>query len=186
MLGLKYGTVALSSHDPDWVRAFREEEARLRAALPVRCMIEHIGSTAVPGLSAKPILDIVVGCPSDVAVSDVIAAVEASGYQYRGNAGTAGGHILVRESQPEVRTHHVHIVALNDPQWRAYLALREWLRAHPEARAVYERVKQRLAAEHRGDRRAYTRAKGEAIVALLREAVDPMIPSSEDAEPRNA
>ena len=185
MLGLKYGTVALSSHDHDWAREFLEEEARLRAALPAGCMIEHIGSTAVPELSAKPILDIVVGCPSGVVVSDVIATIESSGYLYRGDAGTVGGHILVRESQPAVRTHHVHIVALNDPQWRAYLALREWLRAHPEARAVYERVKQRLAADHRDDRRAYTRGKGEAIAGLLRDAVGPVTPSAADAEPRN-
>ena len=171
MLGLKYGTVALVRYDPDWPKAFREEEARLRQGLvPAACAVEHVGSTAVPGLSAKPILDIAIGCPDTIVVADVVMAVERAGYLYRGDAGVAGGHVLVRETAPGMRTHHVHIVDLDGNQWRSYLRLRDWLRANAEARATYERVKQELAANHEDDRRAYTTAKAQVIASLLFQA----------------
>jgi GrpB-like predicted nucleotidyltransferase (UPF0157 family) len=171
MLGLKYGTVALTRYNPDWPTAFREEEARLRRVpLPTGCVVEHVGSTAVPGLSAKPILDIAIGCPQTVEVTAVIAAVEQAGYQYRGDAGLAGGHLLVREAAPAVRTHHVHIVDLAGEQWRTYLRLRDWLRANGEARTIYERVKQQLATAHPDDRRAYTAGKARIIASLVLQA----------------
>jgi GrpB-like predicted nucleotidyltransferase (UPF0157 family) len=171
MLGLKYGTVALAHYDPDWAKAFGAEAARLRQVpLLAACAVEHVGSTAVPGLSAKPILDIAIGCPERLRVADVIMALESIGYQYRGDAGTAGGHVLVRETTPGVRTHHVHIVELDGDQWRTYLRLRDWLRVNAEARATYDRVKQELAANHQDDRRAYTTGKAQLIAALLHSA----------------
>jgi GrpB-like predicted nucleotidyltransferase (UPF0157 family) len=169
VLGLKYGTVALSPHDPAWANAFLEEQVRLQRVLPAGCIVEHIGSTAVQGLAAKPILDIAVGCPDGVASSNVVNAVESIGYQYRGDAGSAGGHVLVRESKTGVRTHHAHVVELGEPQWSAYLAFRDGLRSSAVLRETYERAKRRLALEHHDDRRRYTTAKDSVIASVFRQ-----------------
>lgn len=167
-LGLRRGTVDLAPHSAEWRRLFAAESARLRAALaPWACAVEHVGSTAVPGLAAKPILDIAVGLPDASPPGAVVAALEALGYEYRGDAGEAGGHVLVLEAAPQVRTHHLHVVALGGAQWADYLALRDLLRASPDAREEYERAKRTLAALHAGDRAAYTAGKAEVIGRLL-------------------
>jgi GrpB-like predicted nucleotidyltransferase (UPF0157 family) len=167
-LGLLYGKVELVPYTSEWALLFVQEAARLREVLsPWPCQIEHVGSTAVPGLVAKPILDIAIGVPVAVTVNRVIAAIESLGYEYRGDAGASGGHILVRESRPRVRTHHLHVVALGDDQWTAYLALRDLLRANPDARDAYVRAKRALASVHDSDRTAYSAGKAEVIRELL-------------------
>src|SRR5262245_290135 len=126
MLGLRYGTVRVVPYQPEWAQAFLDERARLADALSqLPCEIEHIGSTAVPGLSAKPILDIAVGLALGAAPEPAMSAICGLGYEYRGDAGEDGGHVLVRESEPLVRTHHVHVVDLNGLQWQSYLLLRD-------------------------------------------------------------
>jgi GrpB-like predicted nucleotidyltransferase (UPF0157 family) len=171
MLGLRYGTVKLVPHSLEWANAFREERARLTEALSeVRCEIEHVGSTAVPELCAKPILDIIIGVTVAIPIESVISAIQGVGYQYRGDARDAGGHIFVRESDVQVRTHHVHVVELYGPQWHAYLLLRDFLRTNREARRVYVAEKQMLAERHSADRKAYTAAKDNVVRRLLAEA----------------
>jgi GrpB-like predicted nucleotidyltransferase (UPF0157 family) len=171
MLGLEYGTVALAPHDPGWTAAFRRERERLAAVLAAPdCRIEHIGSTAVPGLDAKPILDIAVGVDRSVAVEPLIVAIEGLDYRYRGDAGADGGHVFVRESVPRVRTHHLHLVRLDDPQWSAYLSFRDLLRRDAAARADYAAAKRELAARFPANRTAYTEAKDEIVGRLLAEA----------------
>jgi GrpB-like predicted nucleotidyltransferase (UPF0157 family) len=182
MLGLRYGTVDLTPHDTRWAAAFVEEAALLEGAVGGwACRIEHIGSTAVPGLLAKPILDIAVGIPVGMAVAPVVEAIAAVGYEYRGDARDQGGHLLVRESAPQVRTHHVHVVDLDGAQWTAYLAFRTLLRTSPEARAKYERSKRDLAAAHPDDRRRYTAGKVDVIQSLLSRAA-----VTDQLSPRNA
>ena len=104
-LGLRRGTVALAEYSPSWRVAFREERVILAKALAsVPCEIEHIGSTAVPGLEAKPILDIAVGVGGSYPIEDCFPAIEAAGYIYRGEVVDAS-HLLVRGSEDQVRTH---------------------------------------------------------------------------------
>ena len=171
MLGLKYGTVKLVPHNQGWRTAFVEESARLRNALSeVSCEIEHIGSTAVPEVCAKPILDIAIGLKRGIPIEIVIPAIQRVGYQYRGDAKDAGGHIFVRESDPQVRSHHVHVVELNGPQWQAYLLLRDFLRNNREGRQTYDTEKQLLAKRYSDDRKGYTAAKGQVLRRLLAEA----------------
>ena len=167
-IGLLYGTVALAPHTPEWERLFAVEAARLRAALaPWECVVEHVGSTAVPGLAAKPIIDIAIGVPAGTSPEAIIAPLVALGYDYRGDAGDGGGRVLVREAGPQIRTHHLHVVALGADQWDRYLAFRDLLRLNSEARETYLREKLALAALHAGDRRAYTARKAEVIARLL-------------------
>ena len=174
MLGLEYGRVRLAPSHPQWARAFVEERARLADALSnVPCQIEHVGSSAVPGLPAKPIIDIAVGVSDDASVPLAISAIQAIGYVYRCDAGADGGHVLVRESQPLVRTHHVHVVGLGGSAWDAYIALREHLRRSAAARDAYAAEKRMLSERHPDDHRAYTRAKSDIVRTLLAEARRP-------------
>lgn len=171
MLGLKYGTVQVVPYDRRWAQAFLDERARLAAVLSaVACEIEHIGSTAVPGLAAKPILDIAVGRSRGTAATQIVSAIERLGYEYRGDAGADGGHILVRESAPLVRTHHVHVVELDGDQWTSYILLRDLLRSDAAARLAYAMKKAMLARRHPSDRRSYTAAKEVVVRDLLLEA----------------
>ena len=170
-LGLLRETVALAQHSSEWQREFAAEATRLRSVLAEwSCVIEHIGSTAVSGLVAKPILDIAVGARSVFDVSELRSALESLGYEYRGDAKDEGGHVFVKESQPGMRTHHVHVVQFGSSQWNAYLTLREWLRSNSSARSAYQEAKLALAAMHHNNRRAYTASKAVIISSLLVDA----------------
>ena len=168
VLGLRYGTVELVDHSPAWAAEFREESGRLRETLAgLPCEIEHVGSTAVPGLIAKPIIDIAVGFAGVIPLDQAVAAMEAIGYEYRGNAGADGGHIFVRESSPLVRTHHVHVVSRDDPEWPRYLLFRDLLRSSEKAREAYTREKRVLAVRHAANRKRYTVGKNAIVERLL-------------------
>ena len=170
-LGLLRETVDLAHYSSEWPREFAAEATRLQSALESwPCVIEHIGSTAVPGLAAKPILDIAVGTTTVFDVVELQRALEALGYEYRGDAKDEGGHVFVRESHPGIRTHHVHVVPYGSTQWKAYLALREWLRSNVSARTTYQAAKLALAAAHPNNRRAYTSAKAAIVASLLLDA----------------
>lgn len=170
MLGLKYGTVELTPYTEEWERAFLEERARLGEALSdMPCEIEHVGSTAVPGLCAKPILDIAIGVPTGASLEPVFPALERLGYEYRGDAGSAGGHVFVRGYSPLVRTYHLHLVSRDDPQWERYLLLRDFLRQNPEACKAYLDEKRALANRYPANRMAYTDGKDEIVRRLLDE-----------------
>jgi GrpB-like predicted nucleotidyltransferase (UPF0157 family) len=170
-LGLRYGTVELQDYLPAWDLEFEAESARLVPALAaVSARIEHIGSTAVPGMVAKPILDIGVGVSGTSTPQDCFAALEGLGYRYRGDAGSSGGHVFVREPEEWVRTHHVHVVRVDDPQWSAYLLFRDHLRHSDEARSAYVAEKRRLAELFPNDRRAYADGKEGVVGRILESA----------------
>jgi GrpB-like predicted nucleotidyltransferase (UPF0157 family) len=170
-LGAHKDVVLLVPHHPEWTQRFREERERLARALDATgCEIEHIGSTAVPGMLAKPILDIAVGHPHGADPFPLIRAIEDLGYAYRGDAGDDGGHVLVLESEPLVRVHHLHLVEHGARQWRAYLDLRDLLRRNPDARAAYAERKRILREAHPRDRVRYTDGKDGIVRELLRRA----------------
>lgn len=163
-LGLRSGEVRLAPHDPGWPAAFSAERVRLLAALaPHALAVEHIGSTAVPDLPAKPIIDIAVTVESFRALPALIGALEAAGYTHKGEYGLPGRQFFVRG---EPATHHVHLVEPDSPHWADWLALRDHLRVHAEDRASYAALKRELAARHARDRAAYTKAKDPFIQRL--------------------
>jgi GrpB-like predicted nucleotidyltransferase (UPF0157 family) len=171
MLGLRYGTVRLEPYNPEWAGSFAEERRRLLEALSgTSCQVEHVGSTAVPGLCAKPILDIAIGMVVGTLIEPIVSALRGIEYQYRGDAGEAGGRIFVREAAEHVRTHHVHVVDLDGAQWEAYLRLRDFLRTSRAARRIYATEKELLADRYPGDRRGYTAAKDTVVQKLLAQA----------------
>ena len=170
-LGLRRGTVALDEYSPSWRVAFREERAILAKALAsVPCEIEHFGSTAVPGLQAKPILDIAIGIEAPHPIEECIPAIEETGFVYRGEDADVGSHLFVRGSEDEVRTHYLHVVRLGESNWERWLAFRDYLRRSASARETYAVEKARLAMRYKNDREAYTAGKSKVIGGLLAKA----------------
>ena len=146
VLGLTYGQVRLVDGDPGWPGAFERLAAELRSALgELAVAVEHVGSTAVPGLVAKPILDLAVGLAPAADPDHVILALERLGYEFRGDKGDTGGLLFVLEDRPAHRIAHLHVVPHGDAQWCRYLAVRERLRTDPQARAAYADLKRKCA-----------------------------------------
>jgi GrpB-like predicted nucleotidyltransferase (UPF0157 family) len=167
-LGLHYGTIRLVRADPGWSAIAEEVAATLRSALGGEAAaVEHIGSTAVAGLLAKPILDFAVGIVAGVAVSDVAEAISDLGWISRGDAGADGGWVFVLEDAPWYRVAHAHAVEHGGEQWRRYLQLRDMLRRSVVARRAYEQTKQRLVTECPNDREQYTSGKTGTVRRLL-------------------
>ena len=160
--------VVLVPYDPQWPALFEAEAAwieRALAGLPIR--LEHVGSTAVPGLAAKPIIDILAGRPPRSAVAPYVAAFRQLGYEHRGTSGLPGREYF-RRGDP--RSHHVHLVSWTSALWRDHLAFRDYLRDHPSVAREYETLKRDLAVTLANDRRRYTDAKGPFIRTVLRDA----------------
>jgi len=167
-LGLPKGTVALVDYDPEWPRLFEEERARLDGALGAAAVgIEHIGSTAVPGLPAKPVLDVAVAVASLAAVGALIGPIGALGYRYLGEYGLPGRHFF---QLGDPVTHHLHVVEVAGEHWRVWRTFRDYLRGHPDEAARYADFKRGLAARYASDRDAYTRSKSEFVNDILAKA----------------
>jgi GrpB-like predicted nucleotidyltransferase (UPF0157 family) len=164
-LGLERGVVRLVPHDPRWATLFLEESARLQPLLPRGVTLEHIGSTAVPGLAAKPVLDILAGYESVATLPACIAALVAAGYLHRGEQGIPGREFF-RRGEP--RAYHVHLALRGGSFWNAHLAFRDALRADAAVREAYARLKQQLAACYPRDRAAYIEGKGSFVREVLR------------------
>lgn len=162
--------VALSAHDPAWAQTFELERARLMALLPgVFVAIEHIGSTAVPGLVAKPVIDLMAAVDSLDGVDILIDQLCENGYttSREFNATLTDRKWLMRWRDGH-RTHHLHIVVRGGAPWHDRLAFRDALRRDPALAERYARLKTELAAKHQADREAYTEAKA----AFVRDAVE--------------
>jgi GrpB-like predicted nucleotidyltransferase (UPF0157 family) len=167
-LGLEIGVVRLVRTDEAWADTGRRLAAEVHDAVGHAAVaVEHIGSTAVPGLLAKPIVDLAIGVRCDTAVVEVAAPLSHLGWIFRGDAGEAGGWVFVLEDRPERRVAHAHGVEFGGAQWSRYAEFRDLLRRSAAARRTYERVKQRLASLHPEDRRAYTAGKDDVVHGLF-------------------
>jgi len=147
MLGLKHGLNLLVDYDPEGPLAFEEERERIQSAIgDVLLGIEHYGSTAVAGLRAKPIIDILLGvAPLDNWIR-CRNPLETLGYDYAEDAGVPGHHIFGRGRDQSERTHLVHVVEFNGQSWRSSLAFRDALRVDALLRTEYVEVKEKAAA----------------------------------------
>lgn len=178
--GLAYGTVKVVAHDAGWAHLAADHIARIRTALGASAVtVEHVGSTAVAGLPAKPIVDLAVLLAVDADPEQIIDRLCGYGYVFRGDKGDAGGMLFVAETTPHVRVAHVHVLPDGDPQWARYLAVRDRLRDQPHLADAYANLKIRLAAEHAYDRAAYTAAKDSFLAELLTDlpitVVEPVV-----------
>jgi GrpB-like predicted nucleotidyltransferase (UPF0157 family) len=163
--GREKRAIVIADYDPSWPTRFARERERIRAALgAVALRIEHIGSTSVAGLAAKPIIDVLVTVkdPEDDPV--LVPAFEAAGYALRV---TEPAHRMFRTGPGDV---HVHVWAEADPEVARVLAFRSWLRQHPHDCLAYERLKRALALREWEDMNDYAEAKSELIATILAKA----------------
>ena len=165
-LGLENNINRLSDHNPLWAKAFNEEAERIRARLGSRAVaIEHYGSTAVPGLRAKPIIDILIGITDRDKAMSLIEPMSDLGYHYLGDQGIPDHHVFGKGSP---RTHLAHVVGYQDDLWQRCLAFRDLLRSNDAVRADYEALKRQLAAVSNMSREDYTAGKTDFIKKSLR------------------
>lgn len=164
-LGLAQGLVELVGPTSAWVPLFEAEAERIAAALaPFEARVEHCGSTSIPGIPAKPILDILVGLPAPLDVPALAAALAAIGYEHATWAGVPG-HEVFGKGRP--RTHLVHAVPLGGEAWARMLAFRDALRGDPALAAEYAALKQDLARRFADDRSTYTDGKSDFVARVL-------------------
>ncbi len=170
MIGLQRGTVKLVPYSSEWESLFAEEERVLRASIGTYVMdIQHVGSTAIPGLEAKPIIDIAVAVRRLEDAEKCIKPLECLGYEYKAYEGRPGRFFFAK-GDPSRRTHYLHMVEWDSDSWKSYIRFRDYLRQHKEAAREYARLKRELARKSRGNRDFYTPGKAEFIESVLRIA----------------
>jgi GrpB-like predicted nucleotidyltransferase (UPF0157 family) len=161
--GREPARVVIAAYDPGWVTRFALERDRIRAALEDQAQrIEHVGSTSVPGLGAKPIVDILVTVTDAEDDARYGAALDRAGYQLRVRE---AGHRMFRTPERDV---HVHVLSEGDPEDRRMLGFRDRLRSSPEDRERYEALKRGLAERQWRDLNEYADAKGPFVEEVLR------------------
>jgi GrpB-like predicted nucleotidyltransferase (UPF0157 family) len=163
--------VIICPHDPEWATQFAVEAAALAEAFGANALaIEHIGSTAIPDILAKPVIDILVEVADLDAVESTTPRMAALGYQARGAYGIEGRRYFCKSDAGGTRTHHVHVFEAGQAHARRHLAFRDYLRAHPEKAAAYSQLKAELTRAGKLDRKAYQAAKADFVAGLEAEA----------------
>ncbi len=171
MLGLKRGKVKLSPYNPKWPEIFKKEKKMLQKALGKMIIdIQHVGSTAVSRIPAKPIIDIAVAVPelSRKEVEKYIEPLKKVGYEYRGED-RPREHLFVKGGE-EKRICHLHMVKFDSKAWKDYLLFRDYLRTHKKVAAKYTKLKLELAKKFSGNRKLYTTSKDNFIQKILKKA----------------
>jgi len=162
--------VRIVPYDPAWPLAFQREREALRSAIGewIHGGVHHVGSTSVPGLEAKPTIDILVGVHDLVSSRACFAPLAALDYQYAPYR-VSEMHWFCKLDQRR-RTHHLHLIPAGSPRFRAEIAFRDCLRGNAAIAAEYAALKRSLAVRFRNDREAYTDAKADFIGAVLERA----------------
>jgi GrpB-like predicted nucleotidyltransferase (UPF0157 family) len=166
--------IEVVDYDRDWPRQYAAERDRIDAAIgDVTLAIEHVGGTAVPGLPAKPVIDLMVGVEDIERAGPAVAGLINLGYEYIPELESQlPDRRYFRKGTPE--THHVHMVPVSSDYWAEHLLFRDYLRSHPQAAEEYGKLKRGLAGRHRLDRDAYRAGKvpfiDTVVAAARREA----------------
>ena len=153
-----------------WEQNFGDIEAEIRAALgELALRIEHVGSTAVPGMSAKPIIDIDVVIRDRSVLDRVISALAAIGYEHEGDLGIAGRDAFRYDGKEHLQKHHLYVCAEDSPELKRHIAFRDYLRTCPEAAREYSQIKEEAAALYPFDIEGYIRHKAPFIEKVYAE-----------------
>lgn len=162
-------SVVVVDHDPAWAKAFEHLRERVWPAVSdLALAMEHVGSTAVPGLAAKPVIDASIVLRSQADVPAVVERLAPLGYEHRGDLGIEGREAF-RSAAPSP-AHHLYACPQGSLGLRNHLAVRDHLRAHPESMRDYGELKRLLAREHPDDVDAYCEGKSEFLLNILRAA----------------
>jgi len=161
--------IVVIDYDEAWPRFFDEIAEPVRQAVAdLAAEVEHVGSTSVPGLAAKPVIDIDVAVRSPKDVPTAIERLQALGYVYQGDKGVAGREAFMWPYG--ARPHHLYVVVAGSRPHADHIEFRDYLRRHREVAEEYAALKKTLAGRHREDRLGYTEAKSEFVAGLLRAA----------------
>jgi GrpB-like predicted nucleotidyltransferase (UPF0157 family) len=157
-------------YDPHWPARFQEEADELAAIFGEDVVeIHHIGSTAIPGIHAKPIIDVLVEVQDIGGIDALNYAMIERGYLPKGEFGIHGRRFFIKGTE-EDRTHHIHMFQTGNPEFERHLAFRDYLRAHPEEAEAYSRLKQELARRFPHDADSYMDGKNDWIKETERKA----------------
>ena len=163
--------VRMVPHDPNWRQEFRQEAGRISAAAGSNAVaVHHVGSTAIPGIYAKPVIDLLLVIQDLAALDEKQLEMEALGYEARGEYGIAGRRFFRRDDKHGDRTHQVHAFEDGSPQIARHLAFRDYMIAHPETAQEYSDLKRELVAQHPNDIEAYMDGKNEFIQEVDKRA----------------
>jgi GrpB-like predicted nucleotidyltransferase (UPF0157 family) len=163
--------IKIVPYDPSWPEQYEAEKVLLFNLIGEWVVggIHHVGSTSVPGLSSKPVIDIMVGVKNLSDSKHLIQLLEQLDYCYFPYK-TEEMHWFCKPS-PYKRTHHLHIIEYDSPNWKKRLAFRDYLRSHPEAKAEYQDLKIKMADFYKDDREAYTESKASLINRIIEKAM---------------
>ena len=162
--------VMVLPYDACWKMDFLRIKDELQDALKgLALRIEHVGSTSVPGLSAKPIIDIDVVIEDDSRLEAVISALRGIGYRHEGNLGIVGREAFAYDGKEHLRRHHLYVCPEDSPELKRHIAFRDYLRSHPGAARDYSRVKEEVAALYPHDIEKYIEHKSPFIEKIYRE-----------------
>lgn len=170
MIGLNKDEVQISPYDETWKEEFEKEKRILQNALKnYDVVIEHVGSTALPGLSAKPIIDIAIGTKDKETLFELEKVMIDNGYDVL-NEYEKKGEILARKGPPEKRTHYIHMQIIGSEYWNEFMYFKKYMLEHPEEIKKYEQLKNTLSKQYQNDRKKYTKGKNEYISGILEKA----------------
>ena len=163
--------VRIVDYDPGWVDLAAAEIGRVEGALgEVAVRVEHVGSTAVPGLAAKPIVDLLVAVAEIEPETRYVGPLEGIGYLFAPDPESPAFHFFGKPAE-RPRTHHLHVCVAGDEDEARHLALRDYLRSHPDEVSQYEALKREVADRHPRDRLGYIEGKADHVAALERRAL---------------
>ena len=161
--------ILIAEHDPEWPELFRRERERILLVLGQRTLrIEHTGSTSVPGLAAKPVIDIVLEVADSAAEDRYVPDLEAAGYRLRVREPHWHEHRMFKGPDTDI---NLHVFSEGCPESGRMLMFRDWLRANPADRELYERTKRELAQQEWGHVQNYADAKTAVVGEILERAL---------------
>ena len=159
--------VEVIPYDPAWQVRFKELHQHLLSILTGQDVrVEHVGSTSVPGLAAKPILDIDIVLQNGVDFAEVKALLAANGYRHVGDLGITGREAFKYDNKPQFMSHHLYVLSVDSDELKRHLTFRNWLRSHPQDRKAYAQVKMAAAKQFPNDIDAYIDAKSDVILGI--------------------
>ena len=169
IIGLQRKMVRLSFYNPAWERLYKKEEKILYSVIGKYILdIQHIGSTSIPGVKAKPIIDIAIGVKELKSGKKCIKLLKELGYEYKYDAGIKGRLFFAKGSEKS-RTHYIHIVKLNGRLWKNFILFRDYLLKHKKSVKEYNELKEELARKYKDNRDTYTAQKDSFIQGIIKK-----------------
>ena len=164
--------VEVVPHNPQWKQEFNNESQKIQEVLADNVVIiHHIGSTAIPDIYAKPVIDFLIEVKNIELISQQTAAMEKLGYEALGEFGLVGRRYFRKENPLGIRTHHVHIYQINSLEIKRHLAFRDYMVAHPQDAEKYSQLKQELAKKYPNDIESYMDGKNEFVKKMEQKAM---------------